>query len=488
MSSTSFSNTASLSRVVSSPVPSADQTATTRGEIVRHFEAAAGLFERMVDICVVTAGLYLAYGVQRALLGRNAFAIRNDTGLAASAGFALLLVLLLEKNGDYCACGSLLSVRETERLLRTTLVASSLALPFLVLMTKTVPFVFCACAAVTVPLGLAVEKWHVRRLEKTARRQMGVMRRAVIIGTGALGRRIFSALVQSPRIGIDPIAVVELEEPVVDAVIYEAGYQHKHQARVLSGPVTTNLLRHLDATVLILADPTMNADQISAIRLAARAAGITTCMTSQVGNGIEGVIEYLELDGVMLSFDTKPAEDQWYAVAKRTLDLILAAVSLLFALPLLAIAAVAVRITSAGPVIFRQQRVGRNGRVFEMYTFRTMYVDSKRYAPSPVSGSDPRITRVGRILRHTCIDELPQLLNVLRGEMSLVGPRPEMPFIVEKYETVHLKRLTVKPGITGLWQLSADRVAPIHENVSYDLYYLRHNPQFLWELSKQAMH
>jgi len=232
----------------------------------------------------------------------------------------------------------------------------------------------------------------------------------------------------------------------------------------------------------------MNADQISAIRLAARAAGITTCMTSQVGNGIEGVIEYLELDGVMLSFDTKPAEDQWYAVAKRTLDLILAAVSLLFALPLLAIAAVAVRITSAGPVIFRQQRVGRNGRVFEMYKFRTMYVDSKRYAPSPVSGSDPRITRVGRILRHTCIDELPQLLNVLRGEMSLVGPRPEMPFIVEKYETVHLKRLTVKPGITGLWQLSADRVAPIHENVSYDLYYLRHNPQFLWELSKQAMH
>ena len=81
---------------------------------------------------------------------------------------------------------------------------------------------------------------------------------------------------------------------------------------------------------------------------------------------------------------------------------------------------------------------------------------------------------MGRILRHTCIDELPQLLNVLRGEMSLVGPRPEMPFIVEQYEPVHRKRLAVKPGITGLWQLSADRMSPIHENISYDLYYVRH--------------
>ena len=89
------------------------------------------------------------------------------------------------------------------------------------------------------------------------------------------------------------------------------------------------------------------------------------------------------------------------------------------------------------------------------------------------AGRDPRITPVGRFLRHTCIDELPQLLNVLRGEMSLVGPRPEMPFIVEQYEEIHRRRLAVKPGITGLWQLSADRSSPIHQNISYDLYYVR---------------
>jgi lipopolysaccharide/colanic/teichoic acid biosynthesis glycosyltransferase len=117
-----------------------------------------------------------------------------------------------------------------------------------------------------------------------------------------------------------------------------------------------------------------------------------------------------------------------------------------------------------------------------MYKFRSMYSGSESYACSPTSGRDPRITRVGRVLRHTCIDELPQLVNVLRGEMSLVGPRPEMPFIVAQYEEIHRRRLVVKPGVTGLWQLSADRSAPIHHNISYDLYYVR-NRNFLMDVA-----
>ena len=88
-------------------------------------------------------------------------------------------------------------------------------------------------------------------------------------------------------------------------------------------------------------------------------------------------------------------------------------------------------------------------------------------------GAIHELRRIGRLLRRTCIDELPQLLNVFKGEMSLVGPRPEMPFIVDQYEAIHRQRLTVKPGITGLWQLSADRRSLIHENISYDLYYVR---------------
>jgi len=147
--------------------------------------------------------------------------------------------------------------------------------------------------------------------------------------------------------------------------------------------------------------------------------------------------------------------------------------------PLMLVAALGINTTSHGPIIFRQKRVGRYGKQFEMYKFRTMYVGSAQYARSPVTGDDPRITPFGKFLRRTCIDELPQLFNVLRGDMSLVGPRPEMPFIVEEYEALHRKRLEVKPGITGLWQLSADRQAPIHENISYDLYYVRHRNLFM---------
>jgi lipopolysaccharide/colanic/teichoic acid biosynthesis glycosyltransferase len=108
-----------------------------------------------------------------------------------------------------------------------------------------------------------------------------------------------------------------------------------------------------------------------------------------------------------------------------------------------------------------------------------MYVDAASYAYSPRVPDDPRITSLGRFLRRTSLDELPQLINVLVGDMALVGPRPEMPFIVEEYTDQHRQRLQVKPGITGLWQLSGDRAYLIHENIEYDLYYIQHRNFFL---------
>ena len=114
-----------------------------------------------------------------------------------------------------------------------------------------------------------------------------------------------------------------------------------------------------------------------------------------------------------------------------------------------------------------------------MFKFRTMCTDAPTYAYSPKESEDVRITRLGRLLRRTSLDELPQLLNVLLGNMSLVGPRPEMAFIVETYTERHSQRLHVKPGITGLWQLSGDRNYLIHENIEYDLYYIKHRNFFM---------
>jgi lipopolysaccharide/colanic/teichoic acid biosynthesis glycosyltransferase len=107
-----------------------------------------------------------------------------------------------------------------------------------------------------------------------------------------------------------------------------------------------------------------------------------------------------------------------------------------------------------------------------LYKFRTMFIDSPAYAVNPLSSLDPRITKVGRWLRRSSIDELPQFLNVLIGNMSVVGPRPEMPFIVDRYNEIHRERLLVKPGITGIWQISAVRGEAIHENIEYDLFYI----------------
>jgi lipopolysaccharide/colanic/teichoic acid biosynthesis glycosyltransferase len=117
-----------------------------------------------------------------------------------------------------------------------------------------------------------------------------------------------------------------------------------------------------------------------------------------------------------------------------------------------------------------------------MYKFRTMHASATKYAETPANTSDPRITRFGRWLRRSSFDELPQLFNVINGTMSLVGPRPEMPFIVEQYNELQRMRLKVKPGITGLWQLSADRRVAIHENMDYDLFYL-HEQSFLLDVA-----
>jgi lipopolysaccharide/colanic/teichoic acid biosynthesis glycosyltransferase len=163
----------------------------------------------------------------------------------------------------------------------------------------------------------------------------------------------------------------------------------------------------------------------------------------------------------------------WYGAAKRTADAILSLFLLILLMPLFALTVAAVKLDSPGPAFFRQRRIGKDGRAFLIWKFRSMYMDAPRYASSPTSNQDRRLTRIGRLIRRFSVDELPQLINVLRGEMTLVGPRPEMPFIVEGYTAVERQRLVVKPGITGLWQVSPARAFPIHENLQYDLHYIR---------------
>jgi lipopolysaccharide/colanic/teichoic acid biosynthesis glycosyltransferase len=181
----------------------------------------------------------------------------------------------------------------------------------------------------------------------------------------------------------------------------------------------------------------------------------------------------------------------WYTWGKLVLDCFLASIGLVLAAPFLLAIAVAIRLDSPGPALFQQVRVGRNGREFTMYKFRTMATHAddaphraaferfyRASSGEPVAGGtfklqrDPRVTRVGRVLRTTSLDELPQLLNVLNGTMSLVGPRPPIPYETELYEDRHWRRMVAQPGITGLWQATARSQVSFEEMVVLDLDYI----------------
>lgn len=168
---------------------------------------------------------------------------------------------------------------------------------------------------------------------------------------------------------------------------------------------------------------------------------------------------------------------------KRSMDLVLAFVGLIVALPVLGGLAIMVWLQSPGPVLYRSLRVGRYGRVFVCYKFRTMIVDADRRKEGLRSRNerigatfkmtnDPRVTRLGKFLRRYSLDELPQLWNVLRGDMSLVGPRPHPPDDVRRYEASDLRRLQVTPGLTGLWQVTARRDPSFRRNIALDLEYI----------------
>jgi exopolysaccharide biosynthesis polyprenyl glycosylphosphotransferase len=181
-------------------------------------------------------------------------------------------------------------------------------------------------------------------------------------------------------------------------------------------------------------------------------------------------------------------------IFKRIVDLVMATGLLLITWPVLLISTIAVKLTSKGPVIFRQERVGQNGRIFPCYKFRSMYMENdpkfhREFAREWIFDTekskqeekgkiiykltaDPRITPVGRLFRQFSVDELPQLFNVLKGDMSMVGPRPPLPYEVSLYRNWHLRRLDVMPGITGLWQVSGRNLLTFEEMVRLDLQYI----------------
>jgi exopolysaccharide biosynthesis polyprenyl glycosylphosphotransferase len=388
-------------------------------------------------------------------------------------------VLFLHWNGAYRGGGSLLQIHQTERAIRVPALSVLLLLAFSFLLHRRVSYTAILIALIMIPALLILQKVMFSSIVRTVQ-LMGIgVDRAVIYGAGNAAKRIVSALFQSQRLGLLPVAIIDDNSALDGSTICEMGYRRRRSVPVQRGPITPEALKTSQCGVLIVALPNLSSERQNAAVYAAREAGLRIAFLSGLELQEQLWTESIDLDGFSITTRSEPLKSWHYAILKRMIDLIVATFLMVLISPLLLMIAFIIKVDSPGPALFVQRRVGRNGDLFNIFKFRSMHTNAPRYDFSPVTSNDCRITRVGRLIRQTSLDELPQLMNVVLGNMSLVGPRPEMPFIAHEYTPEQRQRLQVVPGITGLWQLSADRTSQIHENIQYDLYYLRNRGFFM---------
>ena len=443
------------------------------------FEAAASLIERLADLVAVIAAVFLAYAAYRGMGIGKALHYSIGTVSTTALAFATVFVLMLDHDGAYKRSNSLLRIRETERILRVSIQAFAIVLPASFFFSLLFSRWAVVLAIVFVPLMLVIEKQIVFSVIRHLHSRGYGVQNVLVYGAGFTGRSVFSALVRSPKLGLRPVAIVDDDEEIAGQEIYASSYKHETSVSVIAGPLSGDLIRERGCSLVVVGIPSLSRQRLQEIAAEAFAAQAEIAFVPQLSFGSEWPTEYVDIDGVLIASFGQLARKGVYEAVKRVFDLFATLALLVCMAPLWAVLAILIRRDSKGPVLFLQMRVGRGGKPFELYKFRSMRVDTPKYGLHPSGTDDPRITKIGRWLRRNSLDELPQLINVLKGDMSLVGPRPEMPFIVEGYNARHWQRLRVIPGLTGLWQLSGDRNLLIHENIQYDLYYIRHRNFFM---------
>ena len=300
------------------------------------------------------------------------------------------------------------------------------------------------------------------------------LKRVLIVGAGEAGRSLAEAIENQPGSNCHVVGFIEDDMTIVNG----------SKGRILGGRQDLfDVIEHHQVDEVIVAyAPTWqesilrqlmsNGQRDLHVRVVPSMYELM--MTKPVGAAVDDV------PLVDLSF---PEPGVWFRLSKRAFDILFSLTALLASAPILLLAALAIKLTSRGPVLFVQDRVGLAGRTFKLYKLRTMVLDAER-GTGPVLSSgrdDERVTRIGRLLRLTRIDEIPQFMNVLQGHMSVVGPRPERPCFVDIYRTqipAYDERHRVKPGITGLAQVNGYYLTCVYVKLRYDLMYVRN--QSLW--------
>ena len=365
----------------------------------RRLSSSVTVVERVLDWLAVVCGVLLPLEVYRhqhpeCLAGFSAPVVTEVAAL-----FALMVVLLLEKHGEYRPYLSLLAVRETERLLRVGVEGALLAFVVVQVSAPSLPTMLLLACFLLIPVALVLEKSGLRIALRSLRRAGYKVRRTVILGGGPLAKNIYSALLRSPKLGLLPVAIVDEEAAMNGKEIRASAYRQGQSALVLAGPLSGRLFHNLRATTLIIADPSL--DNAETLEIMARAASmnVSTYIVSRDCLEPGYWLEYSEIDGMMLASLASERQHSITELAKRAVDIVLALIALaVLALPC-ALAALLIRLTSPGPVVFQQLRVGHCGRLFFLYKFRSMFVDSPMYAFFPVPASTAASAWFGRFLR-----------------------------------------------------------------------------------------
>ncbi|MHB0858880.1 MAG: undecaprenyl-phosphate glucose phosphotransferase [Anaerolineae bacterium] len=324
---------------------------------------------------------------------------------------------------------------------------------------------------VMVTLGRVVTGW----VEKAMRRR--TPDRMLLVGTGEIAHMILQKTLQSPQLGYKVVGFIDGQGSRKDI----GGIP------VLGGRADlSRILREQDVQEVVIALPDASHGELLDLIAACETERATVRIFPDLFQIIASELRIGDLDGLPLLTVRDVALQGWKLSIKRMLDLVGSAIGLVFVSPLLLLIAVLVKLDSSGPAFYSQERVGLDGKPFPMLKFRSMRVDAEVVAgPQWAVADDPRRTRLGTLLRKTSLDELPQLINVLVGDMSLVGPRPERPIFVEQFKQVvprYMDRHKEKAGITGWAQVNGLRGdTSIVERTKYDLYYIE-NWSLLFDL------
>ncbi len=390
------------------------------------------------------------------------FALQNINYFLIIGGLVFFIASIHNYKG-YETSIEFSQLRETTALIRSALLMLVVSIFSLFILQIPIPEFLTVSSRFVFAISLVIIPVIFRKLSTFFIPVNNNKENVLLIGLGVMGKS-FLNLIKSRRSGFNVLSI--LDDRMVKGFIYDGIYVFGGIDK-LESFLVNNAVDRIVISIRNLAE-----EKINYIQSIANKTGTQLNYLPSIESFTNDPLKLIDHAGIQLVTRNRQSQSFFYKIGKRTVDIVLSLVGFCLSLPFWLFIPIMIKKDSPGPVLFKQKRVGLKEKPFELYKFRSMFIDSSKYEYCPTGTDDPRVTKTGRWLRKISLDELPQLINILKGHMSIVGPRPEMQFIVDEYNDVEKKRLLVKPGLTGLWQISRHRSSEITHNMEYDFYYI----------------